>query len=147
MLAPFETQIIPKDGNFAQYLKDVENIARYSAIEFLLTREAAVNVVESVHGLTSITLSTWQCMATTWELQIEQRVLPTFLGSHRSPSSSSFSDPASVHIVSARLCSSDKARLLARAGKDQNLRDALFLLLPTASSAYCPLSQQVSSRA
>ena len=52
--------------------------------------------------------------------------------------------------MSTRLCSSDKARLLARAGKDQNLRDALFLLtpqFPLTDLWRCPLSQQVGSEA
>ena len=54
--------------------------------------------------------------------------------------------PTSVRLLSARLCSSDKARLLVRARKDQNLRDALFLLAPQFPLK-CQLSHQVGSLA
>ena len=82
-----------------------------------LSKDAAVSLVESVHGLEPITITTWDFMHYAWVIQLNQKVLPQF---------------------AEGLSVADLARLLSRSTADQGMAASLMIFCqPRAGGGRC----------
>ena len=100
--------------------------ATWRNILLTLSKDAAVNLVESVHGIKPINITTWDYMHYAWVLQLNQQVLPQFAGA---------------------LSVADFSRLLSRCPADQGMAASLMIFCqPLARGGMCKCSNSKQVR-